>query len=305
MLGASSNPMTSLVGRDREIAEVVALLGSSRLVTLTGPGGTGKTRLAVAVAQRVRQQGIPVTFVDLSSWQDATTVPTAIATRARTPRDGENLLPSSSSPTRIADERQVLELDNMEHLLPAATLIADLLGRCSGLSILVTSRVGLRLSAEVPFEVPPLAIPDDDREPGALGRSPAVELFVERAQAAAPGLAITATDMHLVSAICRRVGGLPLAIELAAARTRHLPLETVSSRGSMTPCRSWREDRSMPLSVIGRCATRSPGASGCWTAGPRSYSAARACSPGASVSRPHTPWPALAPTRRTARHSIS
>jgi predicted ATPase/class 3 adenylate cyclase len=183
-----------LIGRDREVAEVSALVLDHRLVTLTGPGGSGKTRVALQVAaDLVGEFKDGVFWVPLGAVTDADLVlPTVAATLGAKVALAEH----------IDEKRMLLLLDNLEQLIRCAPAIAELLARCPNLRLLVTSRAVLRLSGEREYEVPPLSQPD------------AVALFTERAAQTEP--------LEAVQAICRRLDGLPLAIELAAARTRVL-----------------------------------------------------------------------------------
>ena len=227
MLGAYSNPMTSLVGRDREIAEVVALLGSSRLVTLTGPGGTGKTRLALAVAHAISEDGAEVSFVDLAALDDGGRVLAAILAslglRATAEKPPLDLLAA-----RIG--RLILLLDNFEHVASAAPHLSELLARCPDLKALVTSRSRLHVSPEVVYEVPPLAVPPSSERAEALAGYGSVRLFMDRASEAGGAPARTPGELAVVAEICRRLEGLPLAIELAASRARHLSSQALLAR---------------------------------------------------------------------------
>ncbi len=213
--GASlPRPLSSLVGREQEIAAVMELIGRARerLVTLTGPGGVGKTRLAIAAADAV--EGFDrVTFVSLATTRDPVLVGGAIA-QALGIRGGSGRVLIDRLRPALHGTRTLLVLDNFEHLVDAAPHIADLLGAFPALAILVTSRVRLRLTGERIHGVPSLALatPGDDAFPAAA------RLFVERARAARPGLVVHPEDRAVIVEICRRLDGLPLAIELAAAR---------------------------------------------------------------------------------------
>ena len=217
-------PATPLVGREREAAAVKDLVAEEgvRLVTLTGPGGIGKSRLAVAAAQSLEPRFADgVRFADLSS-VPATGVADAIAAALPVNSYGANL--ASDVESYLRARRLLLVLDNFEQAMGAAPLVASLLGAAAGLVVLVTSRTVLRLRGEHEFPVPPLAVPD----PGAsdadeVGRYAAVRLFAERAHAVAPRFELNSANAAAVAEICRRLDGLPLAIELAAARTKLLP----------------------------------------------------------------------------------
>jgi predicted ATPase/DNA-binding CsgD family transcriptional regulator len=219
--------LTPLLGRDLEIADLTALLDRSdvRLLTLVGPGGVGKTRLALAVAALAADCFTDgAAFVSLAAVSDAALVPSTIAQALAIREAGDQPL-SETLAMSLRGQELLLVLDNLEHLLPATPLIADLLVNCPNLKIMATSRAVLRVSGEHDFPVRPLALPeiDDDLIVEKVATAPAVQLFVARGQAARTDFALTVDNAAAVSAICRRLDGLPLAIELAAARMRHLP----------------------------------------------------------------------------------
>ena len=218
--------MTSLLGRERAIDEVAGLVERSgvRLVTLTGPGGVGKTRLAVAVGERLRDRfGAGTVFVPLEAVTDPGLVLAAIGRMA-----GADLARAGSPVEALAeafgDGAWLLILDNLEQVVQAALGLGELLARCPQVVILATSRTVLGLRGEREYPVPPLALPADPATVPLeeLESSPAVALFVDRARAVRPGFALTEGNAAMVAEICRRLEGLPLAIELAAARTRLL-----------------------------------------------------------------------------------
>jgi predicted ATPase/transcriptional regulator with XRE-family HTH domain len=219
--------VTRLVGRERELIVVVAALKdpNRRLVTLTGTGGIGKTRIAVEAAVMAETDfGDGVFFVSLAVTRDPSRIASVIIRALGVRRAREPLLDALAE--RLDLGSCLLVLDTFEHVLPAAPLIADLLGRCRGLTILVTSREPLHLRGEHEFPVPILALPSPDQPVRAehLTWYAATVLFVDRARAVKPDLVIDDHAAELIAEICRRLDGLPLAIELAAARVRHLPL---------------------------------------------------------------------------------
>jgi predicted ATPase/DNA-binding CsgD family transcriptional regulator len=219
-------PLTSLLGREQEIPALIATLRQRdvRLLTLTGTGGVGKTRLAIAVATELAED-FPdgVGFVSLASIVDPNLVAPAVAHILGVRDSGPEPLISRMQ-TVLRDRRLLLVLDNFEHVLDSATLVTDLLGAAPGIRILVTSRARLRLSGEHEHIVPPLGLAAEGRHVTLddVARSPAVRLFEARARAVQGTFALTAENANEVSAICRRLDGLPLAIELAAARVKVL-----------------------------------------------------------------------------------
>ncbi len=217
MLSAS----TPLFGRDEALADVERLLTQERvrLLTMSGAGGTGKTRLAGAAAVRVAAE-FPdgVSFVDLSAVEEATLVPASVAQAIGVQESGSEPLQAILSEV-LGDRAILLVLDNFERVLGAVQFIADLLGRCPRLVMLVTSREPLHLRAERVLPVRPLPVPGlDVTDPGAVASNPAVALFVDRGRACRPGFDLTRDNVRAVAEICTRLDGLPLAIELAAAQ---------------------------------------------------------------------------------------
>jgi predicted ATPase/DNA-binding CsgD family transcriptional regulator len=226
--------MTSFVGRRREMAKVRHLLSVSHIVTLIGPGGVGKTRLALRVAADVRRAfGDGVWLVELDQLRDPALVADAVA-------ETLGLRKPSAEPAVVALEdhlfqrRALLVLDNCEHLVDGVAVLANtLLSSCQQLRILATSRERLGIHGEAVLPVPPLSVPDPGRRPSSpqkLTRYESVTLFVERAAAMAPGFSVTEDNQDAVSEICRRLNGLPLAIELAAARLRALSAQDIARR---------------------------------------------------------------------------
>jgi predicted ATPase len=219
-------PSTTLVGREQDIANVLGLVASSgtRLVTLTGPGGVGKTRLAIAVAERSEDRyPNAVAFVSLAAVTDDASVLPAIASALAIPMDaGQDVLEAVAE--RVGDAPFLLVLDNLEQVVGVAPMLNELLTRCEGLVILASSRTALRLRAEREYPVSGLAVPVDPEAESveALVSLPAVRLFVDRAKAVRYDFELTDENVQDVVAICRRLDGLPLAIELAAARIRLL-----------------------------------------------------------------------------------
>ncbi|HEX2026442.1 MAG TPA: tetratricopeptide repeat protein [Nitriliruptorales bacterium] len=224
--------LTSFVGRQREIEQVCLLLDRTRLLTLTGPGGTGKTRLslqlAATAAERFRDG---VFFVALANVVEPELVPSAILA-ALALQDTSGRPPMASVLDHLATRELLLVLDNFEQVLPAAPVVSELLAGAPGLKVVVTSRAGLRVSGEQEYPVPPLAVPElgADVSPDALVGFEAVTLFVERAGAVKPGFQLQEDNAAAVAEIAARLDGLPLAIELAAARVKLLPPRAIATR---------------------------------------------------------------------------
>ena len=225
-------PLTRLIGREAERATVIALLKEARLLTLTGPGGVGKTRLALEVARRLQGSfSDGVWFVDLFGVSDPTGVIPAIAQALQvTETEGRSL--AESLAVYLRSKRLLLLLDNVEQVVAAAPQLYELLTAAPRLTIVATSRVLLRVGGEHADNVPPLPLPDlaDAAAPERLRHNPAVQLFVERAQALRPDFTLTADNAAAIAAICTRLDGLPLSIELAAARVRLLPPRALLER---------------------------------------------------------------------------
>ena len=232
MPAADSLPaqVTSFVGREQEIAEVEALLTQNRLVTLTGPGGTGKTRLALEVARITQDDyGDGVRFVGLSTVHETSLVPKSIA-------EVLGVVESSSRSliellmNYLNSKQMLLLIDNFEQVIDAAPIISDLLEAAADLKILVTSREVLQVYGEQEYPVPPLAVPDALTSLSSLTNFEAIALFVQRARYVKPDFELDLESGPTIAEICRRVDGLPLAIELAAARIKLLTPKALLER---------------------------------------------------------------------------
>jgi non-specific serine/threonine protein kinase len=232
--------LSAFIGREREAGEVTRLLSANRLVTLTGPGGSGKTRLALKVSAALLGDFEHGTwFVDLSPISDAAFVPQAIATTLDL-REQSGLSITENLVDFLSSRQVLLVMDNCEHLVAAcAALIERLLQKCPGLKILATSREVLGLTGEVAWSVPPLSLPDQrpwvnpaspDEALRRYQESESVQLFVARAAASSPEFKVSAENGAWVAEICRRLDGMPLAIELAAARVRSLSVQEIARR---------------------------------------------------------------------------
>ena len=225
--------VTSFIGRDRELAEVKRLFATTRLLTLLGAGGIGKTRVALhAAAEVLDDHPDGVWFVDLAPQSDPSLVPQLVASVLGVKEDPGRTV-TEALVAYVKDKRILLILDNCEHLLHAcAELTTSLLRAGAKLKILAASREPLRIAGETTFPIPALAVPDARAKlsPEMLEHYEATSLFVERATAANPAFEVTARNVASIVDICRRLDGIPLAIELAAARVRALPVETIDAR---------------------------------------------------------------------------
>lgn len=237
-LGARPNNLplqtTLFIGREREVAKVEELIRRTdvRLLTLTGPGGTGKTRLGLQVAADLADEFAEgVFFFPLAPVYDPEMVATAMG-QCLGVKETENQSMIEGLKVYLDGKQILLMLDNFEQVTAAAHLLSDLLAACPRLKLMVTSRETLHLYGEKEFAVPPLSQPDIKRLPPLddLGQYEAIRLFVERAQAAKSDFVLTAENAQAVAQICRRLDGLPLAIELAAARIRLLPAQAMLAR---------------------------------------------------------------------------
>ncbi len=224
---------TSFVGREREIGAIKGLLAGGRLVTLTGVGGTGKTRLALQVAADLLDEyEAGAWFIELAPLRDGALVPQATASSLGLRGMGDGSLPALLA-DHLRYKHLLLILDNCEHLVEAcARLAAGLLAAAPKVVILATSRTPLNVAGEVLYALPPLRAPDARAtvEPGTLTQYEAVRLFIARARAAKPAFAVTNANAPAVAQICHHLDGIPLAIELAAARTRLLSAEQIAAR---------------------------------------------------------------------------
>src|SRR5215203_4668245 len=224
---------TPLIGRDHAVGRLrMRLLDPDvRLLTLTGPPGTGKTRLAIAAAEScLGACADGVWFVGLESVQDPEGVLAAIAQTLGVRETGTQPL-AEALHAHFGGQQMLLLLDNFEQVLPAGVLLAALLADCPALTVLVTSRTPLHLRWEQEFPVAPLALPDPTRcDLATVALVPAVQLFVQRAQAVTPDFQLTSDNASVVAAICTRLDGLPLAIELAAARVKQMPPHAILQR---------------------------------------------------------------------------
>ncbi|CAA9585886.1 MAG: hypothetical protein AVDCRST_MAG87-3948 [uncultured Thermomicrobiales bacterium] len=233
-------PLTSLVGREREAFEIIQCLRRDdvRLLNLTGPGGVGKTRLAIRVAKQVESQFADgVYFIDLAHCNEPDHAVSAIV-QGLDVREVGGERPIDTLITAATGQRMLIVLDNLEQVRDAGLLLVDLLVTCPDLKVLSTSREVLRASGEQVYPVPPLSMLPSRRallssETGYLDPTPAlratdaIQLFVDRARSVRPGFALDDHDVVLAAAICRQVDCLPLGIELAAARLRHLSLSSL------------------------------------------------------------------------------
>jgi len=225
--------LTSFIGREKEIAEVRQELEKHRLVTLTGAGGTGKTRLSLQVAAELIEQ-FPngVWFIELGPITDPDLIPQAIhITMGLVEQPGKSLVQMLMDFLR--DKQALIILDNCEHLIEAcANLTAQLLSHAPGLKILASSREALRIKGEFAWRVPSLSLPDPQKitELDQLTQYEAVRLFIDRASLSNPHFVLTKDNAPLIAQICHRLDGIPLALELAAARVRALSVEQISAR---------------------------------------------------------------------------
>jgi predicted ATPase/DNA-binding CsgD family transcriptional regulator len=228
-------PLTSFIARQHELAELQRLLSTTRLLTITGAGGCGKTRLALEAART-----LSVTFADgarfisLSAISDATLLVPTVAQALALAESPDHLL-FESLKSFLRDQRVLLVLDNFEHLIAAAPLLMEILSASDTMKMLVTSREALRVRGEQEFPLAPLALfdsslPHDQVDVDAIARCPSIALFVERAQATQPDFRLTVDNAPVVAEVCARLDGLPLALELAASRIKLLPPTALLAR---------------------------------------------------------------------------
>jgi predicted ATPase/class 3 adenylate cyclase len=234
-LGARTSlpiPLSSFVGRGREVHELRELIGATRLLTLTGPGGTGKTRLALRLAGELTEEFRDgVFFVDLSAITDVALVASAIAQAVGVPEQAERPRLETLAAC-LAERSSLLLLDNFEQVLSAAPAVQHLLTSAPGLRVVCTSREPLHVPGERQYPVPPLDVPDlaRPREPAEVASIESVSLFVSRARAVRPDFTLTADNALSIAEICTRLDGLPLAIELAASQAKVLGPRSILAR---------------------------------------------------------------------------
>ena len=222
-------PPTRLVGRDVDIERLNSLLSTQRLVTLVGPGGVGKTRLARRLGADYSATGRPAALIELAAVREPTSIAPAVATALDVQQRQHGSVEDTLTEF-LRDREQLVVLDNCEHVIGAVARLAALLNTaCPELRLLATSREPLGVPGETVYTVAPLGVADDD-EIGDLAASPAVQLFCERATSARPDFVVTPPLMPVLVRLCRRLDGLPLAIELAAVRARSLGLEAMLER---------------------------------------------------------------------------
>jgi predicted ATPase len=214
--------LSSFVGRKKEMAELRRLLPHTRVLTLLGPGGCGKTRLAVEFARQQQSRFADGSIlVELASLRDPTMVANAIAAAAGLTLTTED--PVTELSRRLRDKQLLAVVDNCEHLIAAvATALTQLLGDCIGISVLATSRERINIDGETAWRVPSLGLPQEDDDADSVAGADSVRLFVDRARSLRPGFEVDAANAHGIATICRRLDGVPLAIELAASRVTTL-----------------------------------------------------------------------------------
>ena len=239
-------PPTSFIGRRREIENLLDLMTTTPLLTLLGPGGSGKTRLALELAHATTRGGRDAWYVALEDLDDPALVGSTIAL-AIGARSVDDQAPADAIAARLRDADGLLVLDNCEHLVDAVAAAVDrIVAIAPAVTILATSRVRLRSAVEVTAIVPPMTVPDLEADPDAILAADGPRLFVERARAANASLAIGPQDASHLAAICSAVDGLPLGVELAAGLTRILPLDRIAARMAADLDVSPTADRDVP-----------------------------------------------------------
>ena len=293
-------PPSPLIGREREVAAASDLVRRHdvQVVTLTGPGGVGKTRLALEVAATLQSAFTGVVWVPLATLTDPGLVPSAIAQALGLTETGA--LPLLEAVTISLRGRPVLLLlDNFEHVAAAAAVVSDLVAGCPRLKVLLTSRAALRLRSEHEYPVSPLPPPAVTSPVSvyALATNPAVDLFLRRAQAVKPEFALTQANAAVVATICQRLEGLPLALELAAPRIRVLTPPAMLARleHRLSVSDQWNAPTCRPASAP--CERRLPGAMTCSAPQSRSCSGGWPSSTGAAAC-PQSKNSAAAPAMR-------
>jgi predicted ATPase len=222
--------LTSFIGRHHEIAEVMQLLGSSRLLTLTGAAGCGKTRLALRAAADVSHQYTHgVYWVELARLTDPQLVPKAVAKAVNVPEQRDRSLVSGLVDT-LHDKQLLLVLDNCEHVLSTCSRLVETLLSSTSVSILATSREPLSVTGEMLYPVAPMSLPPVSLRPDEIGQFDAIQLFVERARAMVPPFELLPHNANVIASICHHLDGIPLAIELASARVNVLTVEQIAAR---------------------------------------------------------------------------
>src|SRR6266498_1162287 len=226
-------PITSFIGREKEVEEIIKLLGKNRLVTLTGAGGMGKTRLAIQASNKlVGKFRDGVWWIELVGLNDASLVPQAVA-KAVDVREVPNQPLIETLAENLGSKQILLVMDNCEHLISACAQLADrLLSECKNLEMLATSREALDILGETVWHAPSLSLPDMQEGVGikSLSKYESVRLFAERAEVLQPQFQLTEQNVQAVVQICRRLSGMPLAIELAAARIKLMTADEIASR---------------------------------------------------------------------------
>jgi len=225
-------PTSALLGREDELVALTDLLNTHRVVTIVGPGGIGKTSTAIEVCRRLTTEFLDgISFIDLADVSDVTGFIPAIA-EALDVKEAEGRSLTDGITTLIGEKKALICVDNLEQVIDAAPTLAELIVACPQLRMIVTSRAPLRIGAEYEYRLEPLAVPSQasETEPEDLRRYSAVALFIDRAVAVSPGFELTSENADAVTEICRRMDGLPLAIELAAARIRILTPEALLGR---------------------------------------------------------------------------